>query len=411
MSQTNTIVAVLALLLLSPPIAQSDVVSEWNEIMVNTLAGQNPLAASRFAAITHTAMFEAVNAITAEYEPYHFAIAASPEASPEAAAVAAAHVVLVNYFPARQTELDTLRANSLATIPDGQAKTDGIGIGEAAAWAIINLRASDGSASPQFYLPSSSNPGEWQPTPGCSPAGGVFLHAPNIMPFGLQSTSQFRGAAPPALTSNLYAKGYNELKRVGAADSLARPLHLSEVAAFYNALFPVPLWGQVARQLAGARPNSITTNARAFALIHIALADAFLAVFDTKYHYRFWRPETAIRNGDVDGNPKTEPNADFVPFITTPCHPSYPSAHASTAYAARRVIHEMWGNGGHFIDLTVPSLPDLTFHYSTLKQITDDIDDARVYGGIHFRFDQHAGAKQGWRVGEYIYGNHLRPSP
>jgi hypothetical protein len=410
MAQSCIAVVVLALLLINPPTAQSDVVSEWNEIMVNTLAGQNPLATARFAAITHAAMFEAVNAVTAEYEPYQFTIAA-PGASPEAAAVAAAHIVLVNYFPARQPDLDTLRANSLAKIPDGQAKADGIGIGEAAAWAMINLRASDGSAPPQFFIPSSSNPGEWQLTPGCSPAGGVFFHAPNIIPFGLESSSQFRAAAPPALTSKRYAKDYNELKRVGAADSVARPLHRSETAAFYAALFPVPLWSQVARQLAGAHPNSITANARAFALVHIAIMDAFLGVFDTKYHYTFWRAETAIRNGDIDGNPKTEPNASFAPFITTPCHPSYPSAHATTAYAARRVIHEIWGNGGHSIDMTVSSLPDLTFHYSTLEQITNDIDDARVYGGIHFRFDQDAGAKQGWQIGEYIYGNHLRPAP
>jgi hypothetical protein len=141
----------------------------------------------------------------------------------------------------------------------------------------------------------------------------------------------------------------------------------------------------------------------------MAIMDGLITTIETKYYYRFWRPETAIRAGAVDGNAETEPDIDFAPFITTPCHPSYPSAHASISYAARRVVHEIWGNGGHSIVLTVPSLPLLSPWYSSLKQITDDIDDARVYGGIHFRFDQEAGARQGWGIGRYIHENYLRP--
>ena len=412
MLRTTPAVAVLGLLLSHPPVARADVVLEWNEILVNTLAGQNPLVSSRVAAITHTAVFEAVNAITGEYQPYLFTIEGPPGASPEAAAVVAAHAVLVHFFPdpAQVEALNAFRDNSLAAIPDGPSKTAGIAVGQTAAAAIIAARANDGPGMPAFFLPTSSNPGEWQLTPACPPAGGVFFHAPNITPFGIQSGNQFRAAPPPALTSNAYAKDYEEVKTVGAADSIARPADRADVAEFYNALFPVPLWSQVARQLAAVHPSSLTANARAFALITMAIMDGLIANFETKYFYRFWRPETAVRNGDADGNLKTEANVDFMPFITTPCFPSYPSAHASISYAARRVVHELWGNGGHSIDLTVPSLPQMMLHYTSLKQITDDIDNARVYAGIHFRFDQEAGARQGWRIGGYVYGNLLRPA-
>jgi hypothetical protein len=410
MPRLATAIATLTLLLSNPALARADVVLTWNEILVGTLAGQNPLVSARVAAITHMAMFEAVNAVTGEYKPYLGTITAPPGASPEAAVVAAGHAVLVNYFPAAASALDAFRNQSLAEIPDGQSKTDGIDVGLTAAGAMIALRATDGAAPPQFFMPTSSNPGDWWLTPACSPAGGVFFHVQNITPFGVQSSSQFRADPPPQLTSKEYAKAYEEVRSVGADDSFTRPPDRADVAVFYNALFPVPLWSQVARQLAAVRPNSFTANARAFALMTMAIMDGLITTFETKYVYRFWRPETAIRAGAVDGNAETEPDIDFAPFITTPCHPSYPSAHASISYAARRVVHELWGNGGHSIVLTVPSLPHLSLWYSSLKQITDDIDDARVYGGIHFRFDQEAGARQGWGIGRYIHENSLRPA-
>jgi hypothetical protein len=409
MPRFATAIATLTLLLSNPALARADVVLTWNEILVGTLAGQNPLVSARVAAITHTAMFEAANAVTGEYKAYLGTITAPPGASPEAAVVAAGHSVLVHFFPAAASALDAFRNQSLAEIPDGQSKTDGLDFGLTAAGAMIALRATDGAAPPQFFMPTSSNPGDWWLTPACSPAGGVFFHAQNITPFGVPFSSQFRADPPPQLTSKEYAKAYEEVRSVGADDSFTRPPDRADVALFYNALFPVPLWSQVGRQLAAVRPNSFTANARAFALMTMAIMDGLITTFETKYYYRFWRPETAIRAGAVDGNAETEPDIDFAPFITTPCHPSYPSAHASISYAARRVVHELWGNGGHSIVLTVPSLPHLSLWYSSLKQITDDIDDARVYGGIHFRFDQEAGARQGWGIGRYIHENYLRP--
>src|SRR5215470_16928 len=197
-------------------VARADVVLDWNTIMMSTLATQNPFAQARFAAITETAVFEAVNAITGDDDPYLGTVTAPPGASAEAAAAAAAHGVLTNYFPASAT-LDAALVTSLAAIPDGQAKDDGVAVGEAAATAMIADRTNDGSTPPQLYTPTSTDPGQWQLTPGCT--AGIFLHWRDLKPFGVLRTDQFRPGPPPALTSGLYTKVYDEVKTVGAVDS------------------------------------------------------------------------------------------------------------------------------------------------------------------------------------------------
>jgi hypothetical protein len=395
-------------LLMTLATARADVVLDWNAIMLNTIGGQNPFAQARFAAITQTAVFEAVNAITGDYEPYLGTIAAPPGASAEAAAIAAAHGVLVNYFLGSAASLDTARANSLAAIPDGPAKDNGIAVGEAAAAAMITHRANDGSTPPQFYVPPSANPGEWQTTPGCPPAGGIFLHWRNLTPFGIQSGDQFRSDPPPALTSNRYRKDYNEVKEVGELNSTKRPQDRTDVARYFAVVGAPHVWNQAASQVSAAEGKSLSKNARAFALLNIAISDALVSAFETKYYYVFWRPYTAIRAGDTDGNPKTDPDVLWMTFVPTPCFPSYPSAHASAGYAGRAIVERIFGAGGHDITLSHPLIPDVILHYTKFSQMTRDIDDARVYGGIHFRFDQEAGARQGRRVGTYVYKNHLR---
>jgi len=395
-------------LLFSPTAARADVVLDWNTIMVTTTTGQSPFAQARFAAITQLAVFEAVNAITHDYEPYLGTIIAPQGASAEAAAVAAAHRVLRNYFPASAASLDAARLNSLASIPDGTSKTAGIAVGEAAAAAMIALRAADGSGTAAFYVPISSDPGQWQLTPSCPPAGGILLHWGNVTPFAIQSSDQFRSDPPPALFSNKYRFDYNEVKAVGDVNSIERPADRTDVARFYAAVPPVAVWNPAARQVIAAHEASVSENARTLALLNMAISDALVSTFDTKYHYTFWRPETAIRAGDLDGNPKTDPAAGFVPLIITPCFPSYPSAHASGSNAARKVLESLFGSGRHSITLSNATLPGIILNYTRFKEITDDIDDARVYGGIHFRFDQEAGARQGRRVAKYVYRHKLR---
>ena len=390
------------------PAARANAVLDWNEIMVATVATQNPFAQARFAAIAHLAVFEAVNAITGEYAPYLGSVEAPRDASAEAAAIAAAHRILVHYFPSSASSLDAQRAEALAALLDGAAKDDGIAVGEAAAAALIAARTNDGAAPPQFRVPGAAVPGEWQATVGCPPAGGILAHWQNVLPFGIETADQLRSAPPPALASHEYTASFNEVKRVGGTTSIARPQHRTDVARFYNTVLAVGVWNPVARELAAAHRTTLTADARALALLNMAISDALVTVMDTKYHYRLWRPETAIPAAATDDNHKTAPDASFVPFIPTPCFPSYPSAHASASYAARTVLETVYGFRPMRISLSTASLPDVTLQYARLEQITDDIDDARVYGGIHFRFDQTAGAVQGERIGRYVVAHNLQ---
>jgi hypothetical protein len=409
MTRTLAATVLAAALLLCPASARADVVLEWNAIMQATVASQNPFAQARFAAITQLAVFEAVNAITGDYTPYLGTVAAPAGASVDAAAATAAYRVLLRYFPTSATTLNAAYANSLAAIPDGQAKSEGITAGEAAATAMIALRAADGSAPPQFYAPTSSDPGQWSRTQGCPPGGGILLHWRNVRPFGIESSAQFRSEPPPSLTSDKYTEDFNEVRRVGGVNSGSRPVDRADMAWFYNAVLAVATWNQAVRQVAAVDGTSLSENARAFALLNMAISDGLVTVMETKYYYTFWRPETAIPAGDTDGNPKTEADFNFVPFIATPCFPGYPSAHATASYAARKIAERIFGARQHSITLSSPAVPGVTLHYSSFREITQDIDDARVFGGIHFRFDQDAGAKQGRHLGAFVYRNNLRP--
>jgi hypothetical protein len=400
-------VAVAAIGLFSPAIARADAVLDWNVIALATTGGQNPFAQARYLAITQLAVFEAVNAVTGRYEPYLGTVVAPAGASADAAAIAAAHAVLRHYFGTSGPALDAARASSLAALPDGPAKSGGIATGEAAAAAMITSRLNDGSAPPEFSVPSGVDPGAWQVTPGCPPAGGAFLHWRNMTPFGIPGVGPFISDPPPALTSGRYTKDYIEVKTLGGLHSTERSDDRANVARFFAASTPGFVLNTAARQASIAQRRSLSHNARALALLNMAINDSLVASFATKYHYNFWRPETAIRAGEADGNRRTGPDTNFAPYILTPCFPGYPSNHASGSYGGAEVLARIYGPGHHSITLTNP-LVGLTMRYSTFRDITDDIDDARVYGGIHFRFDQEAGARLGRDVGTYIYRHNLR---
>jgi hypothetical protein len=387
----------------------------WNVIAVNTAIAnaQNPFAQARTVAIVQLAVFESVNAITGEYHPYLGTIVAPPGASADAAAVQAAYRVLSTYFPASALTLDAALATSMAAIPDGQAKTDGIATGEAAASAMIALRANDGSSPAKYKIPGPPVPGEWQATSSCPIEHGVAVGTAfqwqNVTPFGIPSAADFLLDPPPALASNRYAKAYNEVMTVGSIDSTQRPPDRANVALFYAASSPTQVFNQAIQQVAREKGHSLSENARALAVVNMAMNDSLVAAFLNKYHYNFWRPETAIHAGDTDGNPKTRPDPSFVPFVTTPCFPSYPSNHGSAANGAAVIMERTYGEGGHSITLSNPVVPDIVLQYTTFKQITDDISDARVYGGIHFRTDQDAGERLGKAIGKTVDKNNLRP--
>jgi len=395
--------------------AGADVVLDWNAIAVNTAVAnkQNPFAQARYAAIVQLAVFEAVNSITHGYQPYLGTITAAPDASPDAAAIEAAYQVLLAYFPASQSTLSTAYLNSMGAIPDGPAKTDGIAAGDAAASAMMALRQNDGSSPALFFPPGPPVPGDWQATISCpienGIAEGIAYQWSSVTPFGISSASDFLLDPPPALTSKKYAKAYNEVMTVGSLNSTQRPQDRANVALFYAASSPTQVFNQAAEQVAAAQGRSLSENARALALINMAMSDSLVASFLNKYTYTFWRPETAIHGGNTDGNPKTVGDPNWAPFITTPCFPSYPSNHGSAGNAAAEVMKHLYGDDGLSMTLTNPAVPTIVLQYTSFRQITADISDARVYGGIHFRTDQEAGEDLGKAVGKAVYKGNLRP--
>ena len=397
-----------ACMLCSVSVARADVVTDWNLLMQQTVAvaPSNPNLQTRWGAITQLAVFEAVNSIKGDYVPYLGTIVAPPGASVEAAVIVAAHNSLVGLRPGSAATLTPIRDAQLLAIPNSQAKLDGIAVGEAAAAAMLALRAGDPSGTSPPY-PGGSEPGEWRPAaPGFAPA--LLPGWGSMPPFGIESGSQFRLQAPPHLQSEKYANDLNEVKLLGRIDSPFRPQDRTDVARFYAAASPVQVWNSAARQASQAQGKSVSQNARDFALLAMAMVDASIAMWDTKYTYGFWRPQHAIQLADTDGNDLTEADPTWMPLITTPAHPSYASGHASVSGSAKAVMEDAYGKDGFAVTLTHPTLPSIVLNYSAWDQITDDIDDARIYGGIHYRFDQEKGAHLGMQVGKYIVKNHLK---
>jgi len=393
-----------------------DMVLRWNGIAATTAVATNPFNGARVLAIVQLSVFEAVNAITGDYEPYLNPGTTAPDgASVDAAVIVAAHRALTEYFPPASLVLaDAARILDLGAIPDGQAKTDGIAVGLAAANAMIALRATDGSAPPTVFNPSSTLAGDYQLTTLC--AAGVSYHWQNVTPFGIPDATDYLLTPPPSLGSQQYAKDYYEVMTVGSSTSTDRPEDRAEVARLYAASSPGFVLSMAARQISTAKGLSLSENARALALIMMGISDSLVASFYNKYHYNLWRPETGIQNGALDGNRKTDGDPGFATFILTPCFPSYPSNHASGTGGGLEVMRRLFGAAGHDITITnnVPMLGSLpattiTRQYSKLKAIADDVDDARVYGGIHWRFDQTGGNVLGRAVATAVVKNNLRP--
>ncbi|MGN6136987.1 MAG: vanadium-dependent haloperoxidase [Aureliella sp.] len=387
---------------------RADTVTQWNVIMEATVtaAPSNPVIQTRWGAIVQLAVFEAVNSITGDYEPYLGAIDAPEGASIEAAAIVAAYDTLAGLRPTVVASfgLEAIRDADLAAIADGDAKDNGIAVGQAAAAAMLALRAADGSTAVATY-DEEPGPGVFQPLPGQSaflPGWGM------VTPFALADASQFRLPPPPRLNTGKYANAYNEVKLLGRIDSPYRSQDRTDVARLYAAASPVQIFNSAARQVSAAQELTLSQNARLFAQLGMAMADAAIACWETKYTYDFWRPQAAIRAGDIDGNNHTQADPEWLPLITTPAHPSYASGHATVSGAAVAVLRHTFGKGGHAITISHSSLPGIVLNYTAWEQMTADVDDARIYGGIHFRFDQDFGAKQGHAVGMVVLENTLR---
>jgi hypothetical protein len=385
--------------------AYADVVTDWNNAALDAIRAGNtaPPIASRSLAILHLSIYDAVNGIARTYEPYLVQGAVSGSASRQAAASAAAHEALVNLFPANASTFDAFHATILAGIPNGPQKTAGIVWGEFVANQILAARANDGwdaSVPP----PDGSGPGVWVPTPPAFlpyalPQWGF------VVPFAMSSSSQFRPPGPPALDNQQYADDYDEVKALGAAVGSTRTEEQSEIALFWadsaGTETPPGHWNSIAQIIAEDRGNTLEQNARLFALLNIAMADAAICAWDAKYEFHFWRPVTAIAFA--------EPELNWMSLIVTPPFPDYVSGHSTFSAAAATVLPLFYGTEDLPFTTGSDFLPGVYRSFPTPMAAADEAGDSRVYGGIHFRTASEDGLLAGISIGEWTVSHYLLP--
>jgi hypothetical protein len=387
--------------------AFANVITDWDEkavaIVVPSLSGTSPYPPQRMAAIVHAAMFDAVNSIERRYRPYLVQLPADPATSKEAAAAAAAAAVLATINPKTADEIKAALAAYLAPIPDGAAKSDGVKLGEVVAAKVLEARTNDGSDAPDAYRPRTT-PGVYVPT--TIPWSSMW---PNMKPFAMANPSQFRPGPPISLESREWATDYNELKDYGGQTGAKRTAQQTEIARFW-AFGPTAAYHPFARQLVTAKQLSVVDSARFMALVALSLNDAIIAVLDAKYHYNFWRPITAIRNGDIDGNPATDRQATWQPVLTTPMHPEYPCAHCIQGGSVAGVVKAVFGSVDiPEIAMNSTAFPGVTRRWSNMTAFTEEIANARIWGGLHYRFSTRVGTEMGLQIGEYVVKNVMQP--
>jgi len=385
--------------------ASADAIGDWNQKAVSFVEARQmpPPNGERVMALVHLAMFDAVNSIDRRYRPGMTQLAASATASKEAAAAAAAGTVLAGLDPKSAAEMKGVVAAYLAAIPAGEPKAEGIRLGETVAERVLQARANDGANAADDYRPKTKA-GVYVPTPGT-----VGVAWPKLKPFALTGPAQFRPPPPVALDSKEWSTDYNEIKEMGGRNSSSRSARQTEIARFW--LSPgAGIYYPLVRQLAAAKNLDLSDSARFMALIAMARSDAFVAVFDAKYHYDFWRPVTAIRNGDIDDNPATERDATWLPLEATPMHPEYPCAHCIMSGAVAGVIKALFG-GVEMpeIVMTSPTAPGITQRWTNLDLYTEEVANARIWAGFHYRFSTRVGTGMGNQIGDYVVKNALQP--
>jgi hypothetical protein len=395
----------VAVALIAPaPSAFADVITDWNEKAVAFVTGKMaPAAGQRVVTIMQVAMFDAVNSIDRRYRPYLTQLPAAASTSKEAAAAAAAGTVLASLNPQAEGEFRSATAAYLATIPDSDAKAQGIKLGEAVAAKILEARANDGADAPDSYRPKTK-PGVYVATPPM-----ISSTWSNLKPFAMTSQSQFRPGPPIALTGEQWAADYNEIKDLGAKTSTKRSARQTEDARFW--LITGPQSGDpIVRQVAKAKEMSVLDCARFMALVAVAAADAGIAVFDAKYQYDFWRPMTAIRNGDIDDNPATEGDATWQPIDNTPMHPEYPCAHCIVSGAIAAAVETALGTAEiPEVSMTSPTAPGVTHRWTNIRAYNEEVSHARIWAGFHYRFSVRVGQDMGGKVGRYVVDTIMQP--
>jgi len=392
---------------------QPDMVLEWNANAAAAIVGVAGLRPERGLirlAMVHIAIYDAVNAIDGyPFQAYGIHPTVISPASADAATATAAHDMLVGLFPAQQEELNAKYATSLSSISDGPAKINGIAVGQQTAAGILALRANDGRDATVAYSPGSG-PGMWVPTPPCFLAAAA-PEAAHVQPFALKSPSQFRADPPPSLTSDTWARDYNEVKSLGPATGSKRTPEQTDIGRFWSDQ-PILQWNRAWRNIAITQRLSLEESARFFAMLATASADAIIACWDSKYTYNFWRPVTAIRAGDTDGNSQTEPDINWIAQVVTPNHPEYPAAHGCFSGSSTQTLKFFFGtdNFSFTIDSQVAGLTEPVRSYHSFSQALDEVRDARVYGGMHYRNSAHKGAILGRQVSRFVTTHFFRPT-
>jgi hypothetical protein len=405
----------LGLAFSSVSLAQN-VISDWHAVMESTVAatGRKNVVALPYFAYVDVAMYDAVNSIDGRFRPFAVGVYAPRGASKDAAAATAAHDVLVHYFPAQAATFDASLTTSLAAIADGQSKTDGINVGKSVAAQWLALRTGDGLEAAITYTPGNG-PGIWQPVPTYpapppnTPPAPVGFWMTQFKPFAMSRADQFLADVHPplVLTSKTWAQDYNLTKNYGALNSTVRTAAQGEIGLFWtdNA---ASQYSRSFRGLVVSQALDATAAARLAAMYSVAASDAGTACMNAKYHFAFWRPYTAIHDGDTDGNPDTVADPTWVPLAVTPGHPEYPANHGCVTEAVMDAFTEFFDTDE--IPYSVSSVVTGTTHnFTSFENVVQEVDNARIFGGMHFRHSVKEGNRLGRRVAEYIFKNHFRP--
>jgi hypothetical protein len=395
--------AAAAFTVLAAP-ARAEPVTQWSAIAAEPLSAQGTLGIVNLA-IVHGAVYDAVNAIDGGHRPYLASPPARPTDSKDAAVAAAAYNVLVGVLTVPPATLASDYAAALAAIPSGPAKVGGIAAGEAAAAAMLAARANDGRFG-LFRFTAASLLGQWRPElPSFVSDPSAWLK--DVTPFTVEDASQFRSEGPYALTSRKYAREFNEVKTLGRATGSARTQAQTEEGLFW-APNPPRLWSSIIRTLATQQGLSTVASARFYAMAYMAAADALITVWDDKAHWSFWRPITAIREAANDGNPATTADPDWLPLIATPPYPEHASGHLGLAGSIAATAQSFFGTDRISFQATNP-VGGPTRSFTSLSQAVDEVVDARILEGIHFRHADEAGAKIGRDVARWVRHHFFQP--
>jgi hypothetical protein len=396
----------------SKKVAPKDVVLRWNEaalFAIRTEKTPAPIAA-RNLALMHTAIYDAVNAVGRTHESFYVGAGAPRNTAPEAAAAVAAHRILSALYPRLTASFDIALNASLGPISDGPAKHNGVTVGLSTAENYLRWRGRDGQGTSVAYKPSDTL-GRWQPTPPDQRAA-LLPGWSGVSCFALDNTSHFRAGGPPDLKSPDFAKALNEVKELGAVNSAKRTNEQTVIAHFWadgdGTVTPPGHWNRIARALAAQRGLSTFENARLFAMLNVALADAAICCWESKYKFDFWRPVTAIREAAKLNNPALTADQEWLPLLPTPPFPSYVSGHSTFSGAAAAVLTTFFGRDDVPFDSISDAMPGVRRHFKSFSEAANEAGMSRVYGGIHYGFDNTDGLKLGREIGEHVAKNFFK---